>query len=58
MQMTSSQVHAQDPSARPVPRAEVPEPPPVEPGLPPDEEPEPESPEPPVREPEEEPIPT
>jgi hypothetical protein len=37
-------------------RAEVPEAPPVEPELPPEEEPEP--PEPPVREPEEEPVPT
>jgi hypothetical protein len=56
--MSNSQVHVQDPSTRPVPRAEVPEAPPVEPELPPDEEPEPGTPEPPVREPEEEPVPT
>jgi hypothetical protein len=58
MEMRNSRVHLQDPSTRPVPRAEVPEAPPVEPELPPDDEPEPETPEPPVREPEEEPVPT
>ena len=58
MEMRSSQVHGQDPSTRSLPRAEVPEAPPVEPELPPDDEPEPETPEPPAREPEEEPVPT
>jgi hypothetical protein len=58
MEMRNSHWHLQDSSTRPVPRAEVPEAPPVEPELPPDDEPEPETPEPPVREPEEEPVPT
>jgi hypothetical protein len=58
MEMRNSQEHLQEPSTSSVPRAEVPEAPPVEPELPPEEEPEPETPEPPVREPEEEPIPT
>jgi hypothetical protein len=56
--MSNSQAHVQEPSTSSVPRAEVPEAPPVEPELPPEEEPEPETPEPPVREPEEEPVPT
>jgi hypothetical protein len=58
MEMRNSQVQVQDRSTGPVPRAEVPEAPPFEPELPPDDEPEPEAPEPPVREPEEEPVPT
>jgi hypothetical protein len=56
MEMRNSRVHVQILSTRPVLRAEVPEAPPIEPELPPDEEPE--TPEPPVREPEEEPVPT
>jgi hypothetical protein len=39
-------------------KAEVPEAPPAEPGVPPEAEPEPDLPEPPVREPGEEPVPT
>jgi hypothetical protein len=58
MEMRNSQEHLLEPSTSFVPRAEVPETPPVEPELPPEEEPDPESPEPPVREPEEEPVPT
>jgi hypothetical protein len=56
MEMRNSQEHVQEPSTSSVPRAEVPEAPPVEPELPPEEEPE--TTEPPVREPEEEPVPT
>ena len=58
MEMRSSQPHHQESSIGSVHTAEVPEAPPVEPELPPEEEPEPETPEPPVREPEEEPVPT
>jgi hypothetical protein len=57
MEMRNSQVHVREPSTGSVLTAEVPEAPPVEPELPPDDEPEPEAPEPPVREPEEEPVP-
>jgi len=58
MEMRNSQKQVREPSSSSVPRAEVPEAPPVEPELPPEEDPEPETPEPPVREPEEEPVPT
>jgi len=56
MEMRNSQEHVQEPSTSSVPRAEVPETPPVEPDVP-EEEPEPEIPEPPVREPDEGPVP-
>ena len=58
MEMRNSQGDVEEPRTGRVPRAEVPEAPPVEPEVPPEEEPEPETPEPPVREPEEEPVPT
>jgi hypothetical protein len=58
IEMRNSQAQVQEPRTASLPKAEVPEAPPVEPELPPEEEPEPETPEPPVREPEEEPVPT
>jgi hypothetical protein len=58
IEMKPSQAHVQEPRTSSVPRAEVPEAPPVEPEVPPEEEPEPEIPWPPVREPDEEPVPT
>jgi hypothetical protein len=57
MEMRNSEEHVQEPSTDSVPGAEVPEAPPLEPEVPPEEEPDPEIPEPPVREPDEEPVP-
>jgi hypothetical protein len=56
--MRNSQEDVQEESTGSIHTAEVPEAPPVEPELPPEEGPGPEAPEPPVRQPEEEPVPT
>lgn len=58
IEMSTSQTNAERPRTIAVRMAEVPEAPPVEPQVPPEEEPEPETPEPPVPEPDEEPVPT
>ena len=57
MEMSNSQAHVQTPRTIFVRRVEVPEAPPVDPQVPPEEEPEPETPEPLVPDPDEEPVP-